>query len=98
MEMAIKYYDKIPWRKKKFTSLSVLWLLPKFTIFFSVNFFGGVNQLEIVMSYFHQVIRDSGISILQVIHLNPDLIATITFAYDYSKPNIYVDRASHNST
>lgn len=65
---------------------------------FSINFFGGVNQLEIVMSYFHQVIRDSGISILQVIHLNPDLIATITFVYDYSKPNIYVDKASHNST
>ena len=50
------------------------------------------------MSYFHQVIRDSGISILQVIHLNPDSIATITFVYDYSEPNIYVDRASHNST
>ena len=65
---------------------------------FLLIFFGGVNQLEIVMSYFHQVIRDSGISILQVIHLNPDLIATITFVYDYSKPNIYVDRASHNST
>lgn len=50
------------------------------------------------MSYFHQVTRDSGISILQVIHLNPDLIATITFVYDHSKPNIYDDRASHNST
>lgn len=46
---------------------------------FSINFFGGVNQLEIFMSYFHQVIRDSGISILQVIHFNPDLIAMIIF-------------------
>ena len=46
---------------------------------FSINFFGGVNQLKIFMSYFHQVIRDSGISILQVIHFNPDLIAIIIF-------------------
>ena len=96
--MTIKHYDKFHDERKSLLLSQFYDCFQNTPFSFSINFFGGVNQLEIVMSYFHQVIRDSGISILQVIHLNPDLIATITFVYDYSKPNIYVDRASHNST